>query len=190
MPTIALFAVLGCQSHSRGVPFHDAGGDPATTDQPTAEEEWEATKGFLCEGDVSLFEFCPCDVTIDWSRLTQDMFGAAVEPGTFRTLGLAGFTHSSVDDFLDDACDQDSLTAASAAGYVEARIEGDTCANIADMSFLDTPGGTLTLGARTSSRGPTTRRNSSSSPLAGTRFSRAAGRPGSRGRSSEATCSS
>jgi len=146
MPHFALLAILGCGAPEERTTFHDEGGDPAGTDEPTAEEEWEATKEFLCEGGVSVFEVCPCDVTVDWSHLTEDMFGEPVEPDSFRTLALAGFTHGSVDDVLDDACDEDSLTQASTAGYVEVRIEGETSADLADMGFLGTPGGTLELG--------------------------------------------
>ena len=139
MPTIALLTVLGCGG-SPGQAPGDGGPDPgATDDEPTAEEEWDATREFLCEGGVSVFEVCPCDVTVDWSRLTEDMFGEPVQPDTFRNLGLSRFLHGSVDDFLDDACDDDSLTQVSFDGYVDLRIEGKTSAHLADMSFFGTP---------------------------------------------------
>ena len=145
MLRIALVAVLGCGSREgRRSSLRDGGS--GVTDERTAEEVAQALQEFACSGGLSVFEVCPCDVEVDWSRLTEDMFGEAVQPARFQNLGFARTTSVSVDEVLDAACDGDSLDAASTDGYVDVRIWGATSASLSEMSFLGTPADPPALG--------------------------------------------
>ena len=145
-PIIALATIVGCAVPDPGEP-----NVPPTEDEPTdtgltPAEEAEALGEFVCAGGLPVFYVCPCDVEVDWSHLTEDMFGEPVQPERFELLGLARSTSSSVEEVLDDACDEDSLTSASTTGYADLEVLGLTSAYLSDLSFLGTPAAPLELG--------------------------------------------
>jgi hypothetical protein len=142
----ALAIILGCALPEPGAPEVTQTEDGPTDDVRSEDERDEAVREFLCDGGLSAFEVCPCDVEVDWSRLTEDVFGEPVQPATFRNLGFARMTTTlSVDEILDEECAGDA-EAASMDGYVDLDIWGVTSASLSDMSFLGRPADPLELG--------------------------------------------
>ena len=147
MHPIALATILGCALPNPGEPDVTHTEDEPTDDERAEDERDDAVRAFLCDGGLSVFEVCPCDVEVDWSRLTEDVFGEPVQPARLRNLGLARMTTIlSVDEILDAACAGDEPAAASTSGYVDLDIWGVTSASLSNMSFLGTPADPLELG--------------------------------------------
>ena len=151
MHPITLASVIGCSVPEPGEPDvpHTQDGptdDGPTDDGPTEDERDEAVRAFLCDGGLSVFEVCPCDVEVDWSRVTEDVFGESVQPARFRNLGLVRMqTILSVEEILEAACAGDAEATAT-DGYVDLDIWGVTSASLSDMSFLGTPADPLEVG--------------------------------------------
>ena len=142
MPQIALLALLGCESPEGGPA--DGGPDPGVTDD-TAEGEGSDgfdTPGFrdlACDGALPVFAVCPCDFAIDWSRLTGDINGEALDPTAFEVVAWVRSTDESAADVLAGVCKGRDISSADMESYVDVDAAGTTATHLSEMSLLGTP---------------------------------------------------
>jgi hypothetical protein len=91
-----------------------------------------------CSGDLPVYELWPYDVTIDWTELTENLWGESVDPAGFETVGLMvmakGTTASS---FVESMC-EDAYDPPAVNEYVDAPAKDRTSIRTYELSFLGT----------------------------------------------------
>lgn len=131
MSALLLLALGGCPVH-KDTPMQTC--NPSLT---LADEDNYAFSGVI--DAPSYTTVSGADVEICWDAVTTDLQCHTLDPlADVANVGLVRFgtlTEAEVELGLA----QDELQQADMTGYVEIRPDGDSCVNLADMSFFGTP---------------------------------------------------
>ncbi len=117
------------------------------------DDATEQIRELVCYGEVPTYEACACDLDIEWSGVSQDLFGNEIAPAGFATVAIL-YADLEFKDLIADYCDDGAIRSQSVHGYVEAHARGQTSIELASTGMTPFAVGSMVELMWSSSRSP------------------------------------